>query len=73
MFCFMICFCNIKQRTGIEYLPGGVASGFNKMEKDVYRTRLLQVKGKRVVRSYEVQAAEGGCVCVCGGGRRKLA
>lgn len=47
-------FLSYFKRTGIEYLPGGVASGFNKMEKDVYRTRLLQVKGKRVVRSYEV-------------------
>ncbi|CAM9905149.1 unnamed protein product, partial [Sphacelaria rigidula] len=42
------------QGTGIEYLPGGVASGFNKMEKDVFRTRLLHVKGKRVVRCSEV-------------------
>lgn len=39
---------------GLEYLPGGVESGFAKMEKDVYRTRLLHVKGKRVVRSCEV-------------------
>lgn len=33
---------------------GGVASGFHKVEKDVYRTRLLHVKGSRVVRSKEV-------------------
>ncbi|CAN0175582.1 unnamed protein product, partial [Ectocarpus sp. 4 AP-2014] len=43
-----------EQSTGVEYLPGGVDSGFNKMEKDVFRTRLLHVKGKRVVRVSEV-------------------
>lgn len=42
------------QSTGVEYLRGGVDSGFNKMEKDQFRTRLLHVKGKRVVRSSEV-------------------
>ncbi|CAM9995060.1 unnamed protein product, partial [Laminaria digitata] len=36
------------------YLPGGVESGFNKMEKDVFRTRLLHAKGKRTVRISEV-------------------
>lgn len=40
--------------TGIEYLPGGVESGFNKVERDVYPTRLLQVKGKRTVRCTSV-------------------
>jgi hypothetical protein len=39
--------------TGLEYLPGGIESGFNKVERDVYRTRLLQCKGKRVVRCAE--------------------
>jgi len=39
---------------GIEYLPGGVASGFRKVEKDVYTTRLLHLKGKRTVRVNEV-------------------
>lgn len=43
------------QSSGVEYLPGGVDSGFNKMEKDVFRTRLLHVKGKRVVRVSEVR------------------
>ncbi|CAN0076049.1 unnamed protein product, partial [Discosporangium mesarthrocarpum] len=42
------------QVTGIEYLPGGVASGFVTVEGDEYRTRLLLVKGKRVVRVSEV-------------------
>lgn len=44
-----------EQSSGVEYLPGGVDSGFNKMEKDVFRTRLLHVKGKRVVRVSEVR------------------
>lgn len=45
----------------MEYLPGGVDSGFNKMEKDVFRTRLLHVKGKRVVRVSEVRYGTVGC------------
>lgn len=42
----------------MEYLPGGIESGFTKMEKDVFRTRLLHVKGKRVVRVSEVRRCE---------------
>ena len=41
------------KETGLEYLPGGVDSGLNTVEKDVYRTRLLQCKGKRSVRCFE--------------------
>ena len=41
------------KETGLEYLPGGVDSGLNTVEKDVYRTRLLQCKGKRSVRCSE--------------------
>ena len=39
-----------KHSGGIEYLPGGVDSGFRKVERDVYETRLLHLKGKRTVR-----------------------
>lgn len=39
---------------GLEYLPGGVDSGFVKVERDVYRPRLLMLKGKRTVRVTEV-------------------
>lgn len=54
------------QSTGLEYLPGGVASGFNKMEKDVFRNRLLHVKGKRVVRVSEVRfSGETYVPCTC--------
>ena len=43
--------------TGIEYLPGGVESGFNKVDRDAYETRLLQVKGKRTCRCSTVPVA----------------
>ncbi len=43
-----------KSNGGIEYLPGGVASGFRAVEPDVYPTRLLHLKGARTVRSTEV-------------------
>jgi len=39
---------------GVQYLDGGVESGFVKVERDVYRTRLLQLKGRRVPRCREV-------------------
>lgn len=39
-----------KNSGGVEYLPGGVDSGFRKVERDVYETRLLHLKGKRTVR-----------------------
>lgn len=35
---------------GVEYLDGGVASGFKKVERDVYEPRLLHLKGARNVR-----------------------
>lgn len=38
----------------MEYLPGGVDSGFRTVDRDAYTTRLIQVKGKRTVRSWEV-------------------
>ena len=48
-------FCSyFKDTGGIEYLPGGVESGFVHVERDVYRTRLLMVKGKRNCRVKEV-------------------
>eukprot|EP00904_Undaria_pinnatifida_P007549 jgi/Undpi1/3924/HiC_scaffold_16.g07292.m1 len=47
-------FMSYFKQSGVEYLPGGVESGFNTMEKDVFRTRLLHAKGKRTVRISEV-------------------
>jgi len=35
---------------GVQYLEGGVASGFKKVEKDKYEPRLLHLKGHRNVR-----------------------
>lgn len=42
---------------GIEYLEGGVASGFNHVERDVYPTRLLQIKGSITVRVTQREVA----------------
>ena len=39
-----------KQTGGITYLPGGIASGFAHVERDVYEPRLLHCKGARTVR-----------------------
>lgn len=48
-------FLSYFKSTGIEYLPGGVISGFQKVEKDVYRSRLLHLKGnKRTIQVSEV-------------------
>ena len=46
-----------KHSGGIEYLPGGVDSGFTKVERDVYETRLLHLKGRRTVRVTAVPLA----------------
>lgn len=47
-------FLSYFKKTGIEYLPGGVESGFNHVDRDFYETRLLLVKGKRTVRCTSV-------------------
>ncbi|ETW03641.1 hypothetical protein H310_05039 [Aphanomyces invadans] len=47
-------FLSYFKNTGVEYLPGGVDSGFNKVVRDQYETKLLQVKGKRTVRVNQV-------------------
>lgn len=42
-------------KTGLKYMKGGVASGFNHVEtNEVEVRRLLQVQGRRVVRATEV-------------------
>ena len=43
-----------KTTGGIEYMNGGVESGFHHVVRDVYQTRLLHLKGKRTVRIKEV-------------------
>lgn len=47
-----------KTTGGIHYLPGGVASGFKHVERDVYETRLLHCKGARTVRVQQVPLAK---------------
>ncbi|RYD76251.1 MAG: hypothetical protein EOP84_17160, partial [Verrucomicrobiaceae bacterium] len=47
-----------KASGGVQYLPGGVESGFRKVEKDVYETRLLHCKGKRTVRVSSVAVSK---------------
>ncbi|GMH50465.1 hypothetical protein TrRE_jg10313 [Triparma retinervis] len=47
-------FLSYFKSSGIEYLPGGIESGFTKVDRDAYETRLLQVKGKRTVRCTSV-------------------
>lgn len=46
-----------KPMGGLRYLAGGVKSGFNKVERDAWPTRLLHIKGARVVRATEVPLA----------------
>ena len=41
----------------VQYLKGGVASGFNKVERGVHEPLLLQLKGKRVIRVTPVPLA----------------
>lgn len=40
--------------SGLQYLAGGVDSGFQHVVRDVWDTRLLHVKGKRNIRVFEV-------------------
>ena len=46
-----------KDMGGIQYLPGGADSGFTHVERDVWPTRLLHIKGQRTVRVKEVPVA----------------
>jgi len=48
---FMQCF------KSVQYLKGGVASGFKHVVRDVYEARLLQLKGSRMVRVSSVPLA----------------
>ena len=39
---------------GVEYLSGGVDSGFKKVDRDAYTKKLLQIKGKKNIRAQQV-------------------
>lgn len=39
----------------VQYLAGGVATGFKHVDKDAFTTRLLQVKGRRNIRVNQVE------------------
>ena len=39
---------------GIQYLDGGVESGFRHVDRDAYEARLFHLKGKRNVRVQQV-------------------
>lgn len=47
-------FLSYFKATGLQYLEGGVASGFHEVKRDEYETTLFQVKGKRTVRVSQV-------------------
>jgi advillin len=40
---------------GVQYMDGGIDSGFRKVERDVYETRLLHVKGRKAARVKRVE------------------
>ncbi|KAL8009560.1 putative villin headpiece, villin/Gelsolin, ADF-H/Gelsolin-like domain superfamily [Plasmopara halstedii] len=47
-------FLSYFKATGLEYLDGGMASGFNEIKRDEYATCLYRIKGKRTVRVEQV-------------------
>ncbi|CAI5721964.1 unnamed protein product [Hyaloperonospora brassicae] len=47
-------FLSYFKTTGLQYLAGGVASGFNEVKRDEYTNRLYRIKGSRTVRVEQV-------------------
>ena len=47
-------FMSYFKKTGIEYLPGGIESGFNIVTEKVFEPRFLQCKGERYPRVFQV-------------------
>ena len=39
---------------GVQYLEGGVATGFKKVDREAFQTRLLHIKGRRNIRTQQV-------------------
>jgi advillin len=48
-------FLSYFKKDGIEYLQGGVASGFSTVKRDEFATHLYQVKGKHTVRVTQIE------------------
>jgi hypothetical protein len=47
-------FMSYFKKTGVEYMPGGIDSGFKEPTKQFFEPRLLQVKGARYPRVFSV-------------------
>jgi len=47
-------FLSYFKKTGVEYLPGGIESGFRMVEEKKFEPRLLQCKGERYPRVFAV-------------------
>jgi len=41
-------------KKGVRYLEGGVATGFKKVDREAFTTRLLHIKGRRNIRTQQV-------------------
>jgi len=41
-------------KNGVRYLEGGVATGFKKVDREAFTTRLLHIKGRRNIRTSQV-------------------
>jgi hypothetical protein len=48
-------FCSYFKATGVEYLPGGIESGFKDVSVKEFVPRLLQCKGERYPRVFNVE------------------
>jgi len=48
-------FLSYFKKTGVEYLPGGIESGFKMVTEKVFEPRLLQCKGERYPRVFTVE------------------
>jgi hypothetical protein len=47
-------FLSYFKKSGVEYLPGGIESGFNIIKEKVHEPRLLQCKGSTYPRVFQV-------------------
>lgn len=48
-------FLSYFRKTGVEYMPGGIESGFRQVQEKVFEPRLLQCKGERYPRVFSVE------------------